>query len=141
MIRPLTIGCMAMIACLAGRADGAARVDARPSAALFSAIRQVESGGDNHAVGDLGASRGPYQIQRAYWQDACEYGKVRWSYSRWVWDRAKCEQVMRWYWKRYGARTDKDRARIHNGGGPRGLKLRSTLVYWARVKAAMRNGI
>jgi hypothetical protein len=41
---------------------------------FFDAIRRVETGGmpDNgrYAVGDNGKSIGPYQIQRAYWQDA-----------------------------------------------------------------------
>ncbi|MFA5123596.1 hypothetical protein [Zavarzinia sp.] len=46
-----------------GAADGAARA-ARQNGLrrLLAAIRQVESGGDDRAVGDGGKARGPYQI-------------------------------------------------------------------------------
>jgi len=104
---------------------------------LLDAIRFVESGGRDDAVGDGGRSRGPYQIGVAYWRDGCEAGRVQWDYHASVWSRARSEQVMRWYWKRHGATTDAQRARMHNGG-PRGHRRPSTLTYWRRVRAAMR---
>ena len=101
--------------------------------ALFDAIHQVETDGRHHVVGDGGRSRGPYQISAAYWKDACRHGGVNWSYSRHVWSRPHCEQVMKWYWDRYDARTDQQRARIHNGG-PSGHRKSSTLRYWYKVR-------
>ena len=108
-------------------------------AALFDAIRSVESGGDDRAVGDGGASRGPYQIQRAYWTDALLMTSgVLPGYDALVWDRATSEQIMRWYWGRYcpDALRDFDfetLARIHNGG-PAGARKAATAPYWNKVK-------
>jgi hypothetical protein len=103
---------------------------AGPSPKLFDAIRKVESNGNDQAIGDQGRSRGPYQIQRAYW---IEGGGKDGDYLRLVWSRAACETVMRGYWKRYGARTDEQRARTHNGG-PAGMKIMATAAYWQRVR-------
>jgi hypothetical protein len=100
---------------------------------LFDAMRRVESGDNPDAVGDGGRARGPYQIQRIYWEDACRYGKLDWSYDASVEDARRCEQVMRLYWKKYGARSDEERARLHNGG-PTGPRKSATLRYWAKVR-------
>lgn len=99
-------------------------------ARLFDAIRQVESGGDDRAVGDGGRSCGPYQCGRAAWADGGGNPK---DYDRLVWNRAACEKVMRGYWKRYGATTDEQRARTWNGG-PNGMQKKATLAYWHKVK-------
>ena len=103
---------------------------------LLTAIRTVESGGNDLAVGDGGKALGPYQIHRSYWKDACEYAGVNWNYRTCVWDRAKCEQVIGWYWERYGAITDEQRIRMHQGG-PRGPYKTCTLAYYRRVLALM----
>ncbi len=106
-------------------------------ARYFNAIRIVESGEDDWAVGDGGKSRGPYQIGRAYWKDGCEYGGVlghpEWDYDLFVWSRPKVEQVMKWYWRRYKAFTWEQKARMHNGG-PKGMEKQATVVYWERVR-------
>jgi len=104
---------------------------------FFSALRQVESGGDDRAVGDGNTSHGPYQIGLAYWLDG--------SGTRQAWpcyDRAKCEAVMMRYWQRYcpQALLDSDfevLARVHNGG-PGGASKVATLAYWQKVQEAMR---
>lgn len=124
----------------AGRAE-AGRVSpgpVRPAGLerLFAAIRQVESGGDDRAVGDGGRSRGPYQIGRAYWRDG---GGNPADYDRLVWGRAACEQIMLRYWQRYGATTDEQRARMHNGG-PRGMKIGATVKYWQRIQTELKKG-
>ena len=103
---------------------------------LLAAIRQVESGGNSQAVGDGGTRRGAYQIYRRYWADGIARGGVYWDYDVYVWDPQKSEQVIRWYWLRYGAKTDEQRARQHNGG-PQGHRKAATLGYWAKVTAAM----
>lgn len=105
-----------------------------PYRRLFDAIRMVESGGNDRAIGDEGRALGPYQITAVYWRDGCEAGGVTWDYHAGVWDRARCEYVMYLYWTRHGARTDEQRARMHSGG-PRGPQKASTLAYWQRVKA------
>jgi len=115
--------------------------DVQTPGTFFAAIRQVESGGRSDAVGDGGRSCGAYQIGRAYWQDACEWGGVDWSYDRYVRDAARCEQVMRWYWQRYvpGAYQRGELevlSRVHNGG-PRGHTKQATLAYWRKIKQAL----
>lgn len=114
----------------AGSAAGENPADRSP---FFNAIRQVESGGDDRAVGDFGRSRGPYQCGRAAWADG---GGNPADYDRLVWDRAACERVMVGYWKRYGARTDEERARLWNGG-PRWREKPATAGYWRKAQAAM----
>ncbi len=104
--------------------------------ALFDAIRQVESGGDSHAVGDDGRSRGPVQCSRAAWIDACEEGGLDWDYDTYVYSWPHCQQIMKLYFQRYNAITNEQAARIWNGG-PRGMSKESTKVYWDKVKAIL----
>ena len=101
--------------------------------AFFDAIRSVESGGDDRAVGDGGASRGPLQCGRDAWSDACEYGRIDWDYDTYVWDFARVSYIAHLYWKRYGATTDEARSRIWNGG-PSGMSKAVTIPYWNKVR-------
>jgi hypothetical protein len=112
---------------------------------LLAAMRQVESGGDDHAVGDGGRSKGPYQISRAYWIDG---GGAPERYEIDVWDAEKCGAVIIDYWWRYAnhamhAAIDGDGsalqilARVHNGG-PGGDKKPATRAYWLRVRAILK---
>lgn len=101
---------------------------------LFDALRQVESVGNDYAVGDGGRSKGPYQCGRAAWADG---GGNPADYDRLVWNRAACERVMLGYWKRCGAVTDEQKARTWNGG-PRGAEKKATLEYWQKVQGEMR---
>ena len=103
---------------------------------LFDAIRQVESGGDDRALGDGERSKGPYQCGRLAWADG---GGDPDDYDRLVWNRAACERVMVGYWRRYGATTDEARCRLWNGG-PRWREKPATAEYWRRVKARMQCG-
>ena len=104
---------------------------------LFDAIRQVESGGRDNAVGDGGKSVGPYQIGRAYWADGCKQGNVKWDYDEHVRDSDHCEYVMYYYWQRYCRQAMngdwQTLARVHNGG-PTGPAKKATLPYWQKVK-------
>jgi len=117
-----------------GVADASSVAD---HAALLDAIRHVESGGNVLAVGDQGRSRGAYQIQAAYWHDACEFGGVEWDYRRGVLNDAKCRQVVLWYAARYGAHTDEQIARCHNSGSGWKNKYSKTDSYWSKVRAAL----
>lgn len=115
---------------------------AQPSDRLLDAIRQVESGGRD-LVGDGGKAIGPYQIHRAYWQDAVESDKTLGGTYTDCHSEAYARRVVRAYLTRYGkGRTDEQMARIHNGGCGILKRVGSaawvrTTRYWNRVKAAM----
>ena len=108
--------------------------DLRP---LLNAMQWVESRNDPNAVGDRGLSRGPYQIQWAYWAEGCRAGGVAWSYDKHVRDVDRCKYVIYHYWQRHcpaavAARDMRTLARVHNGG-PNGHIRKSTLAYWSRI--------
>lgn len=114
---------------------------------LLDAIQEVETGGEedpSEALGDQGASLGPYQIKRAYFEDARQemgdedkqrpYTDVRVA--------GFARRVVIAYWKRYApdALANKDAftlARIHNGG-PKGDKKAKTAPYARKVLVAMK---
>jgi hypothetical protein len=106
--------------------------------ALLDAIRQVESGGDDRAVGDNGRAIGPYQIWRAYWIDACEYDpSLRDRGYEACFDAEYSRRVVIAYLSRYGqGKSAKELARIHNGG-PRGHRKSATIAYWNKVQDAL----
>ena len=119
---------------------------------FWDAIKEVESSGDENAVGDNGKSIGPLQIQRAYYDDAVEkdpslqsgkyagykyencMGRGSFEYSR---------AVAEAYMDRYATEsrlgqppTYEDMARIHNGG-PDGYKKNATISYWKKVQKVL----
>ena len=109
---------------------------------LILAMIQVESSGNDLAVGDNGASWGCLQLQAAYVQDAAEYAKQDWKHSD-AFDRQKAIDITLAYMARYATEkrlgrpvTAEDIARIHNGG-LNGYKKESTKKYWAKVKAEL----
>lgn len=103
---------------------------------LLDAIAQVESHGDDQAVNQREGALGRYQIRAAYWQDGCEYARVNWPHSD-AHDPRLAEAIMAAYWLRYGATTNEERARMHNGG-PDGAEQDCTLGYWRRVQEVMK---
>lgn len=106
---------------------------------LLAAIRQVESGGNDKAVGDGGKAIGPYQIHRVYWQDAVHFDKRLGGSYEDCYDPEYAKKVVRAYMKRYAPKdaSDETYARIHNGG-PRGATIKATKPYWAKVRKAMK---
>lgn len=106
---------------------------------LLNAIHQVETGGRLGAIkGDSGAALGPFQIHKAYWQDATQYNKsIGGSYSNCA-DYAYSVRVVNAYMNRYAKKhLDSNNfeaiARIHNGG-LNGHNKSATLGYWQKVK-------
>lgn len=109
---------------------------------FLDAIRRVETGGlpnaGKGAVGDKGASIGPYQIQRAYHADArMKSGK----YEDCSASHAYSEQTMLAYFARYAPKALESKdwqtlARVHNGG-PKGHTKKATEAYWAKVQKEM----
>jgi len=105
---------------------------------LFTAIAQVESGGDPNAYNETERAAGLYQLRPIYVQDVNRIvGEARFSLAD-RWDQAKAESMMRIYWQHYcgdGA-TWEQMARIHNGG-PKGPEKRETEKYWQKVKKVL----
>jgi len=103
-------------------------------AKFFRAIHTVETSGRTGPIlGDGGRALGPYQIHRAYWQDA----NVPGTYAQ-VANEPYARRVVTAYLTRYAreavATGDFETlARVHNGG-PRGHQRSSTLPYWHRVR-------
>jgi hypothetical protein len=104
---------------------------------ILVALRLVETGGlpeeGRHAVGDGGAAIGPFQIHRAYWQDAAVPGKF--EDCR---DLKYARNVVVSYWRRHCLRAlqalDAEiLVRIHNGG-PAGHHRRATRGFWRKVE-------
>ena len=113
---------------------------------LLDAMRQVESGGNDCAIGDKHLNNkayGPYQIREPYYEDARQFNPNLGGNFRDVWGEGSdrySEMVVGSYMGRYATRerlgrdpTDEDIARIHNGG-PNGYKKDSTLPYWNEVQ-------
>ena len=109
---------------------------------LILAMIQVESSGNDFAVGDNGASWGCLQLQAAYVQDAAEYAGKDWVHKD-AFDRETSIEIVLAYMERYATEkrlgrpvTAEDIARIHNGG-PGGYKKKATEKYWAKVQAEL----
>lgn len=121
-------------------------VHAKEHDSLLAAIRTVESSNRKVAKdGDNGKSIGHYQIGKLYFKDAAQQnpdlGIYKYSDVR---KEHVAVAVIRAYWAKYATRehlghepTDKDRARLHNGG-PDGCKKQSTLKYWKKIQKAMK---
>ena len=109
---------------------------------FLDAIRRVETGSLPNAgvgaIGDKGASIGPYQIQRGYHADArMKAGR----YEDCSTSASYSEQVMLAYFARYApkaleAKDWETLARVHNGG-PKGHTKKATLGYWSKVQKEM----
>ena len=106
---------------------------------LVNAIIQVESSGNDDAIGDNGKAIGCLQIWQPYWFDATERSNIGGVY-RDCFKRDYAVRVFDAYMKRYAreAWTDPKQfdaekvARIHNGG-PKGYKKTATKKYWKKV--------
>ena len=103
---------------------------------LIDAIIQVESSGNDDAVGDNGKALGCLQIHKNYWIDSKIPGEHKDCFNR-----QYALQVFSSYMTRYAkeAWTDPKKfdpekiARIHNGG-PTGYRKEATKKYWKKVK-------
>lgn len=102
---------------------------------LLNAMYTVESNRGLILVGDGGKAIGPYQIWKAYWQDAVEWDKSIGGEYQDCMKKAYAEKIVRAYWKRYAPKgaTIEQLARIHNGG-PRGHLNPNTIKYWNKIK-------
>ena len=105
---------------------------------VLDAIRIVETGGEKdpaNAVGDNGNSIGPFQISRAYWQDAIDHDPSIGGVYTDCKNEAYARQIVRAYMLRYvKVWSDENVARTHNGGRL-GVKKKSTIKYWQKVQS------
>ena len=113
------------------------------NAALLAALLTVESGGNDHAVGDHGRAIGALQIHAAVVADVNRIHGTRYTHAGMA-RRADAVAVATLYLGTYATRerlgrpvTDEDRARIWNGG-PSGWRKAATLGYAERVRRATR---
>ena len=139
----------ARVAALEGRPQVASPATARgrytaAQAALLDALIQVESAGDDLAVGDGGNAIGCLQIWKVYWIDATERSGIGGTYAD-CYDREYAKQIAAAYFTRYcrekwtePAQFDAEFcARVHNGG-PKGWRKSATDGYWSKVRGELR---
>lgn len=112
-------------------------------AALLSVLISIESNGNDLAIGDGGAARGPLQIHKAVVSDVNRISGKRFDWVRMT-NRAEARQVAEIYLKHYAtpqrlgrAVTPQDAARIWNGG-PMGYKSKATLPYLQKFNAKLK---
>ena len=106
---------------------------------LILILIQVESSGNDLAIGDGGEAYGCLQMHSAYVRDAAEYANEDWVHED-AFDRETAMKIFAAYMARYATEkrlgrpvTAEDIARIHNGG-LYGYKRSSTDPYWKKVK-------
>ena len=106
---------------------------------LVNALIQVESNGQDDAVGDNGSAIGCLQIWKIYWLDATERSNIGGEYLD-CFTRHYSIKIFDAYMKRYAREAwtnpkkfDAEKvARIHNGG-PKGYRKTATEKYWKKV--------
>lgn len=138
---PLPVAAMQRSAAAPAMLRGAATPARSSLDSILAAIRRAESDGcaqgGRWAVGDEGRAIGPYQIHRAYFQDAGVPGRYEDCRAR-----EFARGVVLAYWQRWCPaaleRCDAEvLARVHNGG-PDGARKAHTLAYWRKVESLLR---
>jgi len=106
---------------------------------LILALIAVESGGNNHAIGDRGYAYGSLQIHPIVIEDVNRIYGTTYVYSDRM-SRQKSVHICILYLDHYASEkrlgrkpTYQDMARIWVGG-PMGYKKNSTLKYWRKVR-------
>lgn len=92
------------------------KADAARHHGLLDRIEQVESHGNRHAVGDNGKARGSFQCWRSYWADARAECPELPTYEAGANDPAMSRLAVCSVWRKYRAKTDRERALCHHYG-------------------------
>lgn len=107
--------------------------------AIIAVLISIESSGNDLAIGDGGAARGPLQIHREVVQDVNRISGKKFQWTRMT-NRAEAKQVAEIYLGHYATErrlgrkvTPQDVARIWNGG-PNGYKVKATDRYVAKFE-------
>lgn len=108
--------------------------------AIISILVSIESNGNDLAIGDGGAARGPLQIHKSVVEDVNRISGKSFQWKRMT-NRAEATQVATIYLSHYATEarlghkpTGEDVARIWNGG-PNGHKRSATDGYARKFKA------
>jgi hypothetical protein len=109
---------------------------------LIAALIQVESEGDDNAIGDKHLADKAYgclQIRQPVCDDVNRVYGTSSKAQDMLNNRALSVQFARKYWTIY--KTDEEKTRCHNGGPSARLKgtkmYAATTAYWARVEAVL----
>lgn len=107
--------------------------------AIIGVLISIESSGNDLAIGDGGAARGPLQIHREVVQDVNRISGKKFQWTRMT-NRSEAKQVAEIYLSHYATEkrlgrkvTPQDVARIWNGG-PNGYKVKATDRYVAKFE-------
>ncbi|MEK7641815.1 MAG: transglycosylase SLT domain-containing protein [Patescibacteria group bacterium] len=113
---------------------------------LIAALIEVESHGNDHAIGDKhmnDKAYGALQIRKPCVDDVNQRLGTKHRAEDMLGNRSLSVQVCRTYLERYATRKAlgrepslEDMARIWNGG-PKGWRKQSTLGYWSKVQKAL----
>lgn len=113
---------------------------------LIAALIEVESNGNDHAIGDKHMKEMAYgclQIRKPCVDDVNQRLGTSYRAQDMLGNRSLSVQVCRTYLERYAARkalgrepTLEDLARVWNGG-PGGWRKQSTLGYWSKVQKVL----
>jgi hypothetical protein len=121
--------------------------DAPKGDRLIAALIQVESRGDDNAIGDKGKKEMAYgclQVRKPCIDDVNKHCGTKYQAKDCLGNRALSVWVCTNYLRIYGTQdrlgrspTNQDLARIWNGG-PNGWKFKSTNVYWSKVQKQLK---
>lgn len=111
---------------------------------LILPLIQVESNGNNSAIGDNGKAYGPLQIWNVVIKDVNRIYRTNYTHEQMFFRNNAIEVCIRYltFWgKQYKKNTGNEPtmevyARIWNGG-PKGYKKSATVKYWNKVKALL----
>lgn len=104
---------------------------------IFSAIAAVESNFNPMAVNHSEKAVGMLQVRPICLKDVNNFYGTNYSHDE-MYNPIKAAHVFILYTKMYGAETYEEMARIWNGG-PKGMRKKSTLRYWSKVKRKLNN--
>lgn len=104
---------------------------------VVQAIIHIESAGNDNAYRACEDAAGPMQIRRTMVRDVNRILKSRGDATRYRYKDRWCRQssihMFNIYCSHYKLETPEEKARCWNGG-PRGIRKRSTIKYWNKVK-------
>ena len=116
---------------------------------LIQALIQVESAGNDRAIGDRhlkDKAYGPLQIRKPCLEDVNRRHKTKYRPEDMLGNRSLSVWVCQKYIEMYATKqrlgrnpTLEDMARIWNGG-PSGWRKESTQTYWSKVRKALQQG-
>lgn len=110
---------------------------------FIKALHMTEASGRmNPPDGDDGRAIGPFQIWKAYWQDAVQFDKsIGGKYEdcrNYDYARKVVDAYLRRYGRQFLAQGNWEAlARIHNGG-PQGYRNPNTAKYWRKAQRFIR---